>query len=160
MFAKRRQVSNEWCRDEEATGVRRVDDPRLAERLELLNTEAAAAYLQLSERTLEDYRVVGGGPPFLRVGRGQRLKILYELCDLNVWLMPWRADDPRLRQRLVLLNTKAAAEYVHLSVRTLEDYRGNGGGPPFIPVGRGSRFKVLYWIEDVNAWLMRGRVAT
>lgn len=134
-----------------------MDDPRLAERLELLNTEAAAAYLQLSDRTLEDYRVTDTGPPFLRVGRGQRLKVLYLLHDLNVWLMPWRADDPRLRERLELLNTQEAAEYVQLSERTLEDYRSTGSGPMFIPVGRGQRSKVLYWVEDVNAWLIAGR---
>jgi hypothetical protein len=151
------QSSNLDLTEEEVLGGCQVDDPRLAGRLELLNTEAAATYLQLSDRTLEDYRVTASGPPFLRVGRGQRLKILYLLHDLNVWLMPWRSDDPRLWERLELLNTEATAEYVQLSERTLEDYRSSGNGPVFIPVGRGQRSKVLYWIEDVNAWVLAGR---
>jgi len=60
------------------------------QKLELLNTEAAATYLQLSERTLEDYRVTGGGPAFIRAGRGRRAPVLYLLADLNAWLMARR----------------------------------------------------------------------
>jgi hypothetical protein len=65
-----------------------VDEP--TKKLELLNTEAAAKYLQLSERTLEDYRVTGGGPAFIRAGRGRRAPVLYLLDDLNAWLLERR----------------------------------------------------------------------
>lgn len=38
----------------------------------LLTTKAAASRLQVSPRTLEHWREVGGGPPFLKVGRSVR----------------------------------------------------------------------------------------
>ena len=48
----------------------------------LLNTEQAAAALDLSPRTLERYRVVGGGPRYRKVGRWVR----YLPSDLERWL--------------------------------------------------------------------------
>jgi hypothetical protein len=39
----------------------------------------AAALLRLSPRTLEKYRVIGGGPPFLKLGR----RVFYALADLE-----------------------------------------------------------------------------
>ena len=46
-----------------------------------LNTRAAAAYLGLSTRTLDRYRVSGDGPVFLRFGG--RVRYLRE--DLDEW---------------------------------------------------------------------------
>ena len=48
----------------------------------LLNTAQAAAALDLSPRTLERYRVVGGGPRFRKIGRWVR----YLPSDLERWL--------------------------------------------------------------------------
>ena len=48
----------------------------------LLTTKAAAARLQVSPRTLEHWREVGGGPPFLKVGRSVR----YECEALTTFL--------------------------------------------------------------------------
>ncbi len=51
-----------------------------------LNTMQAAAYLNLSPRTLEKQRVIGGGPWFRKFGR----RVVYALADLDVW-----ADERR-----------------------------------------------------------------
>lgn len=55
--------------------------------LRLFDTVEAAQYLRLSVRTLEDYRLVGGGPTFIRNGRGKRAPVLYDLADLNAWIL-------------------------------------------------------------------------
>jgi len=51
-----------------------------------LTTTEAAAFLRLSPRTLERYRVEGGGPRFLKAGRGKRARVLYREEDLITWL--------------------------------------------------------------------------
>ena len=48
----------------------------------LLTTAQAAAVLGLSPRTLERYRIVGGGPRFRKIGRWVR----YLQSDLDEWL--------------------------------------------------------------------------
>ena len=45
---------------------------------ELLDTKQAAAILQVSPRTLERFRVEGGGPAYLKVGR----RVLYDSHDI------------------------------------------------------------------------------
>jgi hypothetical protein len=51
-----------------------------------MDTATAAQYLHLSPRTLEAYRMSGEGPPYIRVGRGRRSPVLYDVADLNAWL--------------------------------------------------------------------------
>jgi len=46
-----------------------------------LNNDEAAQFLNLSPRTLEKQRVIGGGPRFRKFGR----RVLYALTDLRVW---------------------------------------------------------------------------
>lgn len=46
-----------------------------------LSNAQAAAYLQLSPRTLEKLRVVGGGPIFRKFGR----RVMYAVSDLDGW---------------------------------------------------------------------------
>jgi len=46
-----------------------------------LKTDEAADYLRLSPRTLECFRVRGGGPPFVALGRRR----LYRIADLDAW---------------------------------------------------------------------------
>lgn len=50
--------------------------------MELLTTHEAAKFLKLSPRTLEKFRVTGGGPPFVALGRARR----YRLEDLERWV--------------------------------------------------------------------------
>lgn len=47
-----------------------------------LRTRDAAAYLAISPRTLEKYRLTGEGPPFLKIGRA----VVYDSADLDAWL--------------------------------------------------------------------------
>ena len=51
------------------------------------DTGRAAAYLGLSERTLEGYRVSGGGPAFHRFGN----RVRYCRADLDAWAARRRA---------------------------------------------------------------------
>jgi hypothetical protein len=44
-----------------------------------LTTAQAAAYLGISPRTLEDWRLTGFGPAFIKMGR----RVLYRLHDLG-----------------------------------------------------------------------------
>ena len=46
-----------------------------------LSCEEAGQYLRVSPRTLEKFRVVGGGPPFRKFGR----RVLYATTDLEQW---------------------------------------------------------------------------
>lgn len=52
----------------------------------LLTTKQAAAYLNLSERTLEQWRWEGKGPAFEKVGRLVR----YRLSAIEAWLVQQR----------------------------------------------------------------------
>ncbi len=45
-------------------------------------TPAAAAYVGLSARTLEKFRITGGGPQFLKPNR----RVVYDRDDLDSWL--------------------------------------------------------------------------
>lgn len=56
-------------------------------RLVLLSSPEAAEYLRMKPRSLEDLRYEGGGPPFMRLGRGRRSPVVYDLADLNAWLL-------------------------------------------------------------------------
>jgi len=46
-----------------------------------LNNDEAAQFLNLSPRTLEKQRVIGGGPRFRKFGR----RVLYAVADLELW---------------------------------------------------------------------------
>ena len=52
------------------------------------------------------------------------------------------------------LRTRAAAEYLGIAARTLEDLRLRGGGPTYsTPRAR----IVLYDVRDLEAWIVAGR---
>lgn len=48
----------------------------------LMNQSEAAVILGVSARTLEKWRVKGGGPLFVKVGSSVR----YRVCDLQSWI--------------------------------------------------------------------------
>ncbi len=52
-----------------------------------LTTRGAAGYLGLSHRTLDGYRVSGGGPAFHRFGN----RVRYRRSDLDAWAAKRRA---------------------------------------------------------------------
>lgn len=53
----------------------------------------------------------------------------------------------------VRVNTKVAAEYLGVSVRTLEDWRAKGKGPKYVRIGHGIRYEV----SELNAFIAEGR---
>ncbi|MDP9119828.1 MAG: helix-turn-helix domain-containing protein [Acidobacteriota bacterium] len=57
-------------------------DPPIDPRAEWLSTPQAAEYCGLSPRTLEKYRLAGGGPSFYKLGG----RVSYSLTDLDQWL--------------------------------------------------------------------------
>jgi predicted DNA-binding transcriptional regulator AlpA len=50
--------------------------------LRLLTQREAAAFLRLSERTLERWRLTGDGPRWVKAGR----RVLYRAADLEAWI--------------------------------------------------------------------------
>ena len=58
-----------------------------------MTTPEAAAYLELSPRTLNTYRVTGAGPAFYRFGPLAR----YRRSDLDAWLSKRRSPGGRPR---------------------------------------------------------------
>ncbi len=48
-----------------------------------------------------------------------------------------------------MLNTKEVAELLSLSTTTLEHMRVNGGGPPFVNIGRSVRYR----LSDIYRWM-------
>jgi hypothetical protein len=64
-----------------------------------------------------------------------------------------RSSAPLLDDGERYLIPVEAADFLRLSIRTLERYRVEGTGPRFIKVGRGKRARVLYRLTDLRAWL-------
>jgi len=54
-----------------------------------LSNGQAAAYLNLSPRTLEKLRVVGGGPQFRKFGR----RVMYAADELEAWAAQRRCNS-------------------------------------------------------------------
>jgi excisionase family DNA binding protein len=54
-----------------------------------MTTKDAAAYVGLSEGTLEKLRLTGEGPTYLKLGRAVR----YVAADLDAWLVARRVNS-------------------------------------------------------------------
>jgi len=54
------------------------------------------------------------------------------------------------------MSEKQAADYLGLSNKTLQRYRGNGQGPQFIKCG--GRGRILYDIQDCDTWMEAHKV--
>ncbi len=63
---------------------------------EFMDTRAAGVLLGLSHRTLEGYRVSGGGPAFHRFGN----RVRYRRSDLDAWAAERRAGTTAQADRL------------------------------------------------------------
>ena len=63
---------------------------------EFMDTRRAAACLGLSHRTLEGFRVSGGGPDFHRFGN----RVRYRRSDLDAWAAKRRATTTAEADRL------------------------------------------------------------
>ena len=60
-----------------------------SEQYRKLNTTEAASRAGLGKSTLEKLRLIGGGPPYLKVGR----RVLYDPQDLDAWLAAHRRSS-------------------------------------------------------------------
>ena len=61
-----------------------------------------------------------------------------------------------LNEKKKLLSTKEAAEFLSLSARTLEKHRTYGTGPAYRKLGG----RVVYAVDDLEAWAARGAVTS
>lgn len=52
--------------------------------MRLLDTKAVAPYVGVKPGTLENWRVQGVGPKFIKTA-GRRGKVLYDLADIEAW---------------------------------------------------------------------------
>lgn len=80
----------------DATGV--TASPTGSAEAELLTNAEAAAFVRLSPRTLEKFRVLGGGPRYKKLGA----RVRYSVEDLRAWLQSRTFEmtsDPGLTQR-------------------------------------------------------------
>lgn len=68
------------------------------DRHEFFNTRHAAAYLDLSPRTLDGYRLTGAGPAFHRFGN----RVRYRRDDLDAWAEKRRAITTAEADRLAI----------------------------------------------------------
>lgn len=80
----------------DAAGV--TASPGSSPESELLTNAEAAAFVRLSPRTLEKFRVLGGGPRYKKLGA----RVRYSVEDLRAWLQRRTFEmtsDPGLTQR-------------------------------------------------------------
>lgn len=52
-----------------------------------------------------------------------------------------------------LWNTATAAEFLGISVPTVQRMRSDGSGPRFVRLGRGKRSRIAYRRSDLAAWI-------
>ena len=62
--------------------------------------------------------------------------------------------NPALDKLDRLLRTREAAKVVGVSPRTMESYRRNGGGPPFVKI---RDYAVRYVLRALLAWIAAGK---
>ena len=55
--------------------------------LRLVPNAEAAELLGVRPQTLRKWRCLGGGPPYIRLGRGLGARVAYRPADLNEWLL-------------------------------------------------------------------------
>ena len=137
------------------------------ENSDYLTTEQAAANLGLSPRTLERYRVRGGGPPFVSYCN----RVHYLRSDLDTWVVErrrlstsdtgaaggMRGRRPVMRKKVPAgrLSVFELAALLGVCRRTLDRHRAKGIGPAFEKVDG----RVLYFRAGVEAWIARERPA-
>lgn len=58
-----------------------------------LTTVEAANLVRMAPSTLERFRVVGGGPPYFKVGGKRNAKVLYDRRELIAWVASSRYQN-------------------------------------------------------------------
>jgi len=62
----------------------------------LWDTDEAASYLKLNRSTLEQWRVQGCGPRFVKLGDGSHSVVRYRVADLDAYIvgrLRWSTSD-------------------------------------------------------------------
>lgn len=59
---------------------------------ELMTGYEVADLLHINHRTLEAWRYLKKGPPYMRIGPGKRSKIVYYRKEVHAWLAKFRTD--------------------------------------------------------------------
>lgn len=95
----------------------------------------------MADKEVDSWSVI-----FLWADQGKSLEAQMDKKSTTIPTNP----TPRGRR---FLDTKQSAEYVGLSPRTMESYRVNGDGPPYIKHGGARSGLVLYLVDDLDAWL-------
>jgi len=57
-----------------------------------MTSTEVAKMLCLSTRTLEKMREEERGPPYARLGKGGRSKVIYKLADVEAWVKGFRSQ--------------------------------------------------------------------
>lgn len=60
---------------------------------QLVDDRAAASYLDMSPSTLRSWRCRGVGPVYIKLGRGKRAAVRYDLRDLAQFIEQGRQDS-------------------------------------------------------------------
>jgi excisionase family DNA binding protein len=82
------------------------------------------------------------------------LQLIYPILYPNLNPKPQPSEAVQESRAVIrLLKTKDAAEYLGLSVRTLENWRYQGRGPKCVLMGR----TVRYDLQDLDAWVSSHR---
>lgn len=63
-----------------------------------------------------------------------------------------------LEQSSERMDEKAAAQYLGLSVRTLQDWRSRAIGPAYLKLGTARKSRILYLRSDLDAYAESCRV--
>ena len=53
----------------------------------MLSTKEVAEAFGLADQTLRQWRMKGEGPPYYRVGDGQRYRVRYDVEKVEAWLI-------------------------------------------------------------------------
>lgn len=126
-----------------------------------LCTEEAGRFIGISARTLEKHRSSGTGPKYCKLGR----RIVYAVSDLREWAglrikeststTILQQGEPTAEVETTgpeQLDSRGAARFLRLSLRTIEKYRIYRTGPKYNKTGR----QITYAVSDLKEWAQRG----
>ncbi len=138
--------------------------------LQLLTTAEVASLLRLAKRTLEEMRIAGTGPNYIKSTLGRRGVVRYRPSDIIKWIerqsvrteqdsVPSKVDDDKppisdlLSDAEGLMTARETAVYLRINYATLTRMRLHREGPKFIKTGKGPRSNVVYRKRDIATWL-------
>lgn len=64
---------------------------------DFMTPDQTAKFLHIAKRTLENWRALGGGPPYYKLGPGLRSKVVYSRAEVVAWVKNFRGDSPDMQ---------------------------------------------------------------